>query len=110
MRMEAKNKYFKDAAHRSNFKNVCLTIAKRHQRLLCSYLLSNHFFEREVECGPGVLKNMLRVYCQCKGTYLTTYHVAKEPKILQEMDPDIRDSLEQKHFDITICNSTPIIE
>lgn len=42
---------------------------------------------------------MLRVYCLSKGAYLTTYHVAKEPKILQEMDPDIRDTLEQKHFD-----------
>ena len=54
MRMEAKNKYFKETAHRSNFKNVCLTVAKRHQRLLCSYLLSSQFFERDVDCGPGV--------------------------------------------------------
>ena len=80
MRMEAKNKYFKDAAHRSNFKNVCLTVAKRHQRLLCSYLLSNQFFEREVECGPGVLEHKISwfinydcviiCYAQCDNNYV----------------------------------------
>lgn len=61
--MEAKNRCFKDAAHRSNFKNVCLTVVKRHQRLLCSYVLSNQFFEREVERGPGVLKKLIIMMC-----------------------------------------------
>lgn len=53
MRMEAKNGYFKEIAHTSNFKNVPYTVAKRHQRLLCAYLQSATFFDRELQCGPG---------------------------------------------------------
>ena len=54
MRMEAKNKYFKDVAHSSNFKNVCFTISKRHQKLLCSYVMSSSFFDKGIEYGPGI--------------------------------------------------------
>ena len=52
---EAKNKYFKDIAHNSNYKIVCLTVAKRHQRLLCFYVVSTLFFDRSIECGPGMV-------------------------------------------------------
>ena len=46
MRMEGKNSYFKRAAQTSNFKNVPYSVAKRHQRLLCSYLLSGNVLIR----------------------------------------------------------------
>lgn len=54
MRMEAKNSYFKRAAQTSNFKNVPYTVAKRHQKLLCTYLLADNFFDFALECGPGI--------------------------------------------------------
>ena len=53
MRMEGKNAYFKSAAQCSNFKNVAYSVARRHQRLLCGYLQSKNFFDKELELGPG---------------------------------------------------------
>ena len=53
MRMEAKNSYFKKTGHTSNFKNVPLTVARRHQRLLCANLQYTTFFDRELTCGPN---------------------------------------------------------
>ena len=53
MRMEAKNHYIKEIARITNFKNVPLSVAKRHQRLLCTYLQGDSFFTYyEMECGP----------------------------------------------------------
>ena len=52
MRMEGKNSYFKRAAQVSNFKNVPYTVARRYQRLLCTYLQSASFFDRNLEYGP----------------------------------------------------------
>ena len=54
MRMEGKNSYFKRAAQTSNFKNVAYSVAKRHQRLLCGYLISGKFFDQEMQIGPGL--------------------------------------------------------
>jgi len=53
MRMEAKNSYAKKAANCGNFKNICLSMAVRHQRLLSSYLISNTYFAADYEIGPG---------------------------------------------------------
>lgn len=54
MRMEAKNSYLKQIARvGNNFKNISYSVASRHQRLLCGYLQSKHFFSfDEVESGP----------------------------------------------------------
>ena len=55
MRMEAKNAYTKKAACRGNFKNVMLSFAQRHQRLL-AYLLSNcDIMSVDIQSGPGTL-------------------------------------------------------
>lgn len=53
MRMEAKNSYFKRIAQIGNYKNVPLSVAKRHQRLMCSYLTGEDFFGLKPETGPG---------------------------------------------------------
>ena len=52
MRYEAKLRIMKRAAKASNFKNVCQTVAKRHQHLLCYYLHVNKIFLQNVEIGP----------------------------------------------------------
>ena len=54
MRLEAKNSYFKQIARRTNnFKNISFSVASRHQKLLCGYLQSRHFFAFDnVEIGP----------------------------------------------------------
>ena len=48
MRMEAKNSYIKRIAQLGNFKNIPLSVARRHQKLMCSFINSNDFFERSV--------------------------------------------------------------
>ena len=53
--MEAKNSYFKRIAQLGNFRNIVYSVAKRHQRLMCSYLQSHNFFSTTTECGPGIL-------------------------------------------------------
>lgn len=52
MRMEAKNSYFKRVAQIGNFKNLPLSVAKRHQRLLCGFLQGRFFTYDDLESGP----------------------------------------------------------
>jgi len=47
--MEAKNSYFKRAAQLGNFKNIALSVANRHQRLMCALLNSSDFFDKSME-------------------------------------------------------------
>lgn len=54
MRMEAKNSTCKQIAMTSNFKNVPYSVAIRHQHLMCAYLQGECFFDKELECGPGI--------------------------------------------------------
>ena len=53
MRIEAKNSYFKRIAQVGNFKNIALTVAKRHQKLMCAYLNSEDFFSKCVVKSSG---------------------------------------------------------
>lgn len=53
MRMEAKNAYTKKAASSGNFKNVVLSFAERHQRLLAYYLTDHNIMREDFESGPG---------------------------------------------------------
>ena len=48
MCMEAKNSYFKRIAQQGNFKNIALSVARRHQKLMCAFLNSDNFFEKEL--------------------------------------------------------------
>ena len=52
MRHEAKLRIIKHAARVSNFKNVCQTVAKRHQHLLCYYIHSNLLLDNRPNVGP----------------------------------------------------------
>lgn len=58
MRHEAKLRVIKRAARVSNFKNVCQTVAKRHQHLLCFYIHSNMFLTKTVKTGPCKLHSL----------------------------------------------------
>lgn len=49
LRFESKHSYFKQCAHKlHNFKNICLTLAERHQ-LLQAYLSVTNIFPKEIE-------------------------------------------------------------
>jgi len=41
--MEAKNSYFKKIAQQGNFKNIALSVAKHHQKLMCATLNGDDF-------------------------------------------------------------------
>jgi len=52
MRMEAKNSYFKKIAQQGgSFKKIALSVAKRHQRLMCANLTSEDFGKKFVKSG-----------------------------------------------------------
>ena len=51
MRNEAKLRIMKRAARISNFKNVCLSAAKRHQHLVCFYIQSDSLFQMKIDKG-----------------------------------------------------------
>jgi len=52
--MEAKNSYFKRIAQQGNFKNIALSVARRHQKLMYALLQSDDFFEKKVEISTGM--------------------------------------------------------
>ena len=60
MRHEAKLRILKRAARVSNFKNVCQSVAKRHQHLLCVHIhaIQNTGLARIPETGPLKLLNL----------------------------------------------------
>ena len=62
MRMEAKNAYTKKAASRGNFKNVTLSFAQRHQRLLSFYLTNPKIMSLDYTLGPGTCS---KLQCMC---------------------------------------------
>ena len=70
MRYEAKLRVIKRAARISNFKNVCQTVAKRHQHLLCYYLHTNKLLSRELEVGPSKSPFLLSEECIEVQTFL----------------------------------------
>ena len=55
MRMEAKNSYFKRIAQQGNFKNIALSVARRHQKLMCALLQSDDFFEKAMVKSKGIM-------------------------------------------------------
>ena len=56
MRMEAKNSYFKKIAQQGNFKNIALSVARRHQKLMCALLHDDDFFEKAVIKSNGTCR------------------------------------------------------
>ena len=55
MRMEAKNSYFKEIARQGNFRNVALSVARRHQKLMCSLLNNEDFFDTTIVTSTSKL-------------------------------------------------------
>ena len=54
--MEAKHSFFKRIAQQQgNFKNVPLSVAKRHQRLMCALLNNADFFDKSIILSSGML-------------------------------------------------------
>lgn len=53
MRNEAKLNIFKQAGRLGNFTNISLSVAHRHQRLLCYELSTSMFLGSPLECGPS---------------------------------------------------------
>lgn len=53
MRYEAKLSLFKRASRLGNFKNIALTLSRRHQRWLCYHLSSGKLLRSQFECGPS---------------------------------------------------------
>lgn len=52
MRYESKLRVLKRASRHGNFKNICWTVAKRHQHMLCYYLNSRQpFLQKDIEIG-----------------------------------------------------------
>lgn len=51
MRHESKLRIIKRAARVSNYKNVCQTVAKRHQHLLCYYMHTDMILKPPVQIG-----------------------------------------------------------
>ena len=52
MRYEAKLRFYKRASHLSNFKNIALSLANRHQNWMCYEMSSGHLILNHLECGP----------------------------------------------------------
>jgi len=52
--MEAKNSYFKRIAQQGNFKNIALSVARRHQKLMCALLQSEDFFDKTLDKSNGM--------------------------------------------------------
>ena len=53
MRYESKLRILKCASRHGNFKNICKTVAKKHQHLLCYYLNNGKsFLQKDIEVGP----------------------------------------------------------
>ena len=95
MRMEAKNSYTKRAASGGNFKNVCLSAAVWHQRLLCSQLINPAILDVEYEYGPGMTH--LYKYSICSRMNF----LGPDAKALRYQDPDIAYLLTSKFASIT---------
>ena len=52
MRYEAKLHIYKQASQLSNFKNIALSLADRHQRWMCYEMATGDLISNQLECGP----------------------------------------------------------
>ena len=84
MRFEAKHNYFKVLGkHLGNFKNLPKTLASRHQRLMCNYLVNHRKFSNLVDAvavGTGMPYIATYVYGSlktCLSTWKTNSHHCK---------------------------------
>ena len=72
MRFEGKHKFFKRVIRNAkNFKNVALTLAVKHQKMMAYYLDTSSFFKPSVEMDKVIIasiacyaENVQQVFCQ----------------------------------------------
>lgn len=65
MRYEAKHHYFKDLAQKLKcFKNICKSLAYRHQYMLCYQMVTTKSLVKEMKIGRGELKTVKVHVCQ----------------------------------------------
>ena len=63
MRYEAKHNYFKDLAQKMKcFKNICKSLAERHQHLICYQYLTSNVLLKDTEVGKSENHFTLHVY------------------------------------------------
>ena len=60
MRFEGKLKYFKNIVQIGNFKNITLTLTKRHQRWLAYHIQSDNLFTSDITRGPIIQSKTLK--------------------------------------------------
>lgn len=79
MRYESKLRILKRA---SRHENICKTVAKKHQHLLCYYLNNGRpFFQRNIEVGPTESTSTLSSY--------TDFHQFISDKVLASVQDEI---------------------
>ena len=90
MRYESKLRVLKRASRHGNFKNICWTVAKRHQHMLCYYLNSRQpFLQKDIEIGPiekmTTLASEIDFYKYISETLLVSLEdVVEHPKYIRE--------------------------
>ena len=72
MRMEAKNSYIKKIAQLGNFKNIPLSVARRHQKLMCAFINSSDFFERSISSACSEFCLVKLIIISFLGDYSST--------------------------------------
>lgn len=60
IRHEAKLNFFKQATPTSSFKNITLSLANHHQRLMCYEMSSSKLINSSFECGPVKSRTVLQ--------------------------------------------------
>ena len=60
--MEAKHSYFKEIPRQGNFKNVALSVSRRHQKLMCTLVNNDNFFNRSFVTSTGMLLQVGSIY------------------------------------------------
>lgn len=82
MRHEAKLRIIKRAAKVSNFKNVCQSVAKRHQHLLCYYMHSKMMLSKSNTFGPLKLHSLTDNTSRVELLLKQLYNLLKETVLL----------------------------
>ena len=89
MRFEAKHAYFKSLKNTCNFKNITLSLSRRHQKWLCANLLASSE-DHDYEYGPQIeyelrekeaLRNKMAEVIGCRSDEITTINKIKWVKI-----------------------------
>ena len=82
MRYEAKLRVLKRASRVSNFKNVCQTVAKRHQHLLCYYMHSEMIINKTSKFGLCKLHSIADNSAEIQLLLQQKYHLVEESILL----------------------------